>query len=355
MRQKLTIFISIIILCVSMIGVGSAQQPPPPPTPSGGGGGGNGGGGNDQPAEFDPNYQAVASTYSGIGTITMGEGEEVNNFSLTTECSTGDRFVSGATGLVVADDGSEWLVPMQTTKDGAGSIDLFNSCSGSGANPNALDQLETVVIDPDGEVITAYIFADNYFELYVNGVYVARDNINFVPFNSSVVRFQASYPMTIAVQMADWEDHYGLGMEYDSYHVGDAGFIAYFDNGVVTNDEWKVLPVYIAPLDDPACVVEDEFGNPDSSACSIQPECSTMNAAVCRALHYPIPDDWTTPEFDDSNWLPASLYEANRVTNQAAYVDYANVFGDAQFIWSSNLNLDDQVLARYTVEAAPTN
>ncbi|HRF98016.1 MAG TPA: hypothetical protein PLZ51_22575, partial [Aggregatilineales bacterium] len=83
----------------------------------------------------------------------------------------------------------------------------------------------------------ATIFADNYFELYVNGVFVGRDTINFVPFNSSVVRFQASYPMTIAVKLADWEDHFGLGMEYDTYHVGDAGFIATFSNGVVTNDD----------------------------------------------------------------------------------------------------------------------
>jgi hypothetical protein len=354
MRQKLTILISIVVLCLSMIGVGSAQQPPPPPTPSGGGGGA-GGGGNDTAPEFDPNYQAVESTYDGIGTITIGEGGVLADYSLTTECTTGERFVSGATGLVVADDGSEWLVPMQTTEDGIGSVDLFNSCSGQGANADALDQLETVVIDEDGEVITAYIFADNYFELYVNGVFVGRDNINFVPFNSSVVRFQVSYPMTIAVQMADWEDHYGLGMEYDTYHVGDAGFIAHFDNGVVTNNEWKVLPNYIAPLDDPACVVEDEFGNPDSSGCSIQPECSTMNAAVCRALHYPLPTDWMMPEFDDSNWLSASLYEADRVTNQAAYVNYADLFGDAQFIWSSNLNLDNEVLARYTVEEAPVN
>ena len=133
MRQKLTLLISIVVLCLSIFGVSFAQQPPPPPTPSGGGGGGNGGGGNDTPAEFDTSYQAVESTYNGIGTITMGEGEEVNNFSLTTECPTGDRFVTGATGLVVADDGSEWYVPMQTTEDGAGSVDLFNSCSGSGA------------------------------------------------------------------------------------------------------------------------------------------------------------------------------------------------------------------------------
>jgi hypothetical protein len=35
-------------------------------------------------------------------------------------------------------------------------------------------QLQTVVIDKDGVEITGFIFADNYFEPYVNGYIVAR-------------------------------------------------------------------------------------------------------------------------------------------------------------------------------------
>jgi len=349
MRQKVFALVMLAVLCTALSGAASAQKPTPPPPPGGGGGGGN-----NQSAVFDPSYQPVPSTYIGIGTVTMGEGTLFEDFSLSSDCPTGDRFVSGATGIVTAEDGSEWYVPMLSTEDGAGTVDMFNSCSGRGDNATALDNLETVVIDEDGEVVTAYIFADNYFELYVNGVFVGRDNINFVPFNSTVVRFQASYPMTIAVQMADWEDHYGLGMEYNTYHVGDAGFIANFSNGLVTGADWRVLPVYIAPLDDPACVVEDAAGNPDSSDCSIQPECSTSNAEVCRALHYALPEDWMTPDFDDSAWLPATLYAADKVTNQSAYVDYTDRFGAAKFIWSGNLNLDNQVVTRITLEA-PSN
>lgn len=43
-------------------------------------------------------------------------------------------------------------------------------------------------------------------------------------------------------------------MEYESYRIGDAGFIALFDNGLITNDEWVCHPFYIAPLDNPALV-----------------------------------------------------------------------------------------------------
>ena len=57
------------------------------------------------------------------------------------------------------------------------------------------------------------------------------------------------------------------------------------------------------------------------------------------------------PDFDDSNWPPASTYAAEAVTGTRAYVDYAARFGDAQFIWSKNLDLDNQVLCRLTVDA----
>ena len=136
----------------------------------------------------------------------QGEGQRSGDFSLTTACTREVRFVEGATGEVTAADGSSWIVPMQTDKtEGRGAVEFFNDCTGSGDNPTYLDDLDTVVVDEDGEVITAALFADNYYELYINGVFVARDRINFIPFNSTVVRFQASYPLTIAVHLADWE------------------------------------------------------------------------------------------------------------------------------------------------------
>lgn len=280
----------------------------------------------------------------------MGEGETIGDFSLTQACTTQERFVEGATGVVIAEDESERIVPMLANQ-GASMVDMYNDCTSTGDNPDYLDDLETVVIDEDGEIITAHIFADNYFELYINGEFVGRDTINFIPFNSTAVRFQAKYPLTIAIHMADWETHFGVGMEYENYQVGDAGLIAWFDNGVVTGEDWKVLPVYIAPLDDPACVIEDEFGNADASNCSISPTCSRSNPDRCRALHYDLPEDWTSPDFDDSNWQTATLYEAQEVTGARGYADYVDRFGDASFIWSPSLKLDNQVLARYTVDA----
>ena len=63
-------------------------------------------------------------------------------------------------------------------------------------------------------------------------------------------------------------------------------------------------------------------------------------------MHLAVHEDWTTPEFDDSAWPAATAYRASAVTRQAAYRDYADSFGDAQFIWSHNLNQDNPVPCR---------
>ncbi len=228
-------------------------------------------------------------------------------------------------------------------------MDLYNDCSGPGPNPGYLEQLETVVIDPDGEEITGYLFGDNYFELYVNGMIVARDPVGFVPFNSGVVRFKARAPFTVAVKLVDWGTHLGVGMEYDRWNVGDGGFIARFSDGTETGAKWKCRAYYISPIQDVTCVRP----GPDTSACPERPPCVEDDPASCRALHYPVPEDWAAPGFDDSGWHAASTYPASAVTNQRAYSDYAGMFGNADFIWSHNLDQDNLVLCRSQTAGAP--
>jgi hypothetical protein len=91
-------------------------------------------------------------------------------------------------------------------------------------------------------------------------------------------------------------------------------------------------------------------GGRDSSFCSqsVRPTCAQKDPKTCKALHWPIPDAWTVARFDDSRWPRAIIWSAEEVTNQRAYTDYTKYFGDAEFIWTRNLHLDDLVLARYT-------
>lgn len=254
-------------------------------------------------------------------------------------------------GTLTSEDGKKRMVP-GPINEGAIAPDIFDTCIGTGDNPNYASQLQTVVIDKDGVEITGYIHADNYFELYVNGQYVARDSIPMTPFNSSVVRFRARYPMTYALIGIDWETHHGVGMEYAQYNIGDAGMIAYFSDGNGTHADWKADVFYIAPLQDPACVRVTPAGR-DSAFClqTVRPECAQKEPGkTCKALHFDIPSDWTSPKFNDTRWPNAVIWRPEEVTNQPAYMNYTKLFGDAEFIWTRNLRLDNVVLARYTAK-----
>ncbi|MCX6602956.1 MAG: hypothetical protein NTV52_05125 [Acidobacteria bacterium] len=157
-----------------------------------------------------------------------------------------------------------------------------------------------------------------------------------------------------SVKLVDWEGYLGAGLEDPNFRLGDGGFIARFTDGTVTNANWKCTSVYIAPVANETCVKSSATGSPDSSACSLQPPCVGSDPAACRAQHFNLPDNWAQPGFDDSRWSPAKLYTAAQVTNQPAYTQNTSYFGNANFIWTQNLFLDNQVVCRYTPAATGT-
>lgn len=293
------------------------------------------------------------------GVVTQGAAQKVLPCAVTIDCPSGDNIRRALCGEILADDGSQWMVPSPIV-DGATSVDIFNECTVGGANAAFESELETRVIDEDGDEITAYLFADNYFELYANGRYVGRDAVGFTPFNSHAARFRVDYPVTYAALLVDWEGYLGVGLEDmpEGLHIGDGGFIASFSDATATDASWKCKVFYAAPLDDASCVAFDANGNPDSSPCPSDDAgvaCITNEPLnTCRALHLPLPDDWMHPDFDDSGWLPASTYTADEVTRSPGFRDYeSSLFRGAAFIWTNNLNLDNQVICRKTVASKP--
>ena len=272
----------------------------------------------------------------------------------TVACSNPKRNVNAMAmpayaGQVTSSDGKTWAIPM--TEEGPFALDYFNDCNGTGENTGYASQLQTVVIDKDGVEITGFIHADNYFELWVNGRFVARDSIGMTPFNTAVVRFRARYPMTYALKAIDWETHQGIGLEYNTYNVGDGGFIGYFSDGNRTGPDWRAETFYIAPLDDPSCVRATAAGR-DSTFCSqaVRPACA-QKPETCHALHFPVPGDWRAPGFNDSRWPMATTWPPAVVTDDQSYTRVAQMFRNAEFIWTKNLKLDNLVLARFTARA----
>lgn len=268
-----------------------------------------------------------------------------------------------AVGKIRAEDGAEWIVPAQTHFQSAEKAsDLFNQCEGVQLSRlSELDSKTVPVMDAGGsENFTVYIFADNYFELYVNGRLLAVDAVPFTPFNSSVIRFKVDRPFSVAVLAVDWEEHLGLGSEQNSgraYHPGDGGFVAVIKDErgktvAITNDTWRAQTFYIAPLQARSCLkVENQHR--DSSACSTE---SVQDGRSFSAAHWPIPENWFATDYDDRAWPGATVFTNDTVgvKNKPAFMNFIDIFDDpkanADFIWSSSLILDNLVLLRKTVE-----
>jgi hypothetical protein len=292
--------------------------------------------------------------------FTKGAATKVTNAGLL-DCGARSRI--SAMGEITSEDGKVWTVPAANNFQTAPKAsDLFNECGGQELDSVADLKLQDVpVADAGGEeVFTAYLFADNYFELYVNGKLIAVDPVPFTPFNSNVVRFKAERPLSIAVKMIDWEEILGLGMESNrgtKFHPGDGGLVAQFQDAsgktiAITDANWKAQTFYTAPIVDRSCLVVDGAVR-DSSACDKQ---TIKDAASTSAAHWAVPEDWMQPSFDDSGWPAAVTYTNNTVgvDNKKSYTNFVELFdakdADAEFIWSSNLVLDNLVLLRTVIE-----
>ncbi|WP_413699430.1 hypothetical protein ACLKMH_18485 [Psychromonas sp. KJ10-10] len=292
--------------------------------------------------------------YKGTASVSQGATKALTDNLF--DCESGYSRIARV-GEVTSSDGLVWQMPASNQYTTAPkAFDLYEQCTG--VTPSSLksvysDNVPVVTIDEEGEEVTGYIFADNYFELYINGKLIAVDSVPFTPFNSSIVKFKVSKPYTIAVKVIDWEENLGLGSESNrgsKYHPGDGGFIASFSDGTVTSGDWLAQTFYTSPIFDFSCLSEKE-GARLSENCSTE---GSKQGDQAYALHWKTPDDWMAESFDASGWPKATLYTERviGVNNKNAYMNFKEKFSGAgaSFIWSTNVVLDNEVLLRYTVK-----
>lgn len=174
------------------------------------------------------------------------------------------------------------------------------------------------------DTIKANVYADNWFQMYINGELVAVDSIKFIPHNVVSVDLLPTYPMTIAVMAKDNADP-KTGMEYANTNIGDAGFILKFSDGTVTHAGWKAKSFSHGP-------VNRDTKNP-------------------RVENTPIPDNWYATDFNDSDWSNATEYTEDEVGPKQPYYD--SDFKGAKFIWTRDIALDNTVIFRHHVATSP--
>lgn len=94
----------------------------------------------------------------------------------------------------------------------------------------ALLMCSTVATTATAETFSADVWADNWFEMRVDGVQVAEDSVPITTersFNAESFEFEAERPFTIGVVAKDFKEN-DTGLEYigtNGQQMGDGGII----------------------------------------------------------------------------------------------------------------------------------
>ena len=100
-----------------------------------------------------------------------------------------------------------------------------------------------------------------------------------------------------------------------------------------TNSDWQGLVIHRAPLD---------------KSC----EKSAAPETECQSSIASEPEGWSVPSFSDTSWTQALEYSAEAIGVKDGYNDISWA-KDARLIWSSDLEIDNTILWRYSTLSSP--
>jgi hypothetical protein len=193
------------------------------------------------------------------------------------------------------------------------------------------------------ETYSADVWADNWFEMRINGEQVAEDSVSITTersFNSESFTFTAEPPFVVGLVAKDFKEN-DTGLEYIGsrrQQMGDGGVIVQIKDSsgqvvAVSNADWQCLVTHIAPLDKSCEKSSDPVAG--EGACDFE----TTEA----------PTGWDTAEFDASGWANADVFSERDVSPKGGYdqIDWAD---DAKLIWGPDLEQSNTVLCRIVVE-----
>lgn len=206
--------------------------------------------------------------------------------------------------------------------------------------------LNTSQADTEGSVrFQLDAWADNWFAAYLGEELLVEDSVSITTersFNAETVTFLADYPLHLNVILKDFKEN-DTGLEYigeRNQQMGDGGFIMQLTDMsrgnvvAVSNADWACTVIHQAPLDK-SCEGES---NP------------VAGEGLCDFISLEEPEGWKRLDFDDSSWQNATVHAASDVRPKDGY-DQISWEESAELIWGPDLETDNTILCRMTVEA----
>lgn len=193
------------------------------------------------------------------------------------------------------------------------------------------------------ETFSADVWADNWFEMRVDGVKIAEDSVPITTersFNAESFTFEAERPFLIGLVAKDFKAN-DTGLEYIGtrrQQMGDGGVIVQIRNAAgnsvaVSNSEWQCLVTHSAPLD---------------KSCEGEPN-PVAGQGACAFETMEEPEGWDQAGYDASDWPQASVYSERAVRPKDGY-DRIDWVEGAELIWGPDLEQSNTVLCRLIVE-----
>lgn len=192
------------------------------------------------------------------------------------------------------------------------------------------------------ESFYADVWADNWFEMRINGTQVAEDSVPITTersFNAESFAFEADRPFVIGLVAKDFKEN-DTGLEYIGtrrQQMGDGGVIVQImdaagETVAVSGSDWQCLVIHTAPLDK-SCEAETD---------------PVAGEGVCTFEEMDEPEGWDQSGFEASNWSQASVFSEREVSPKDGY-DRIDWVDDARLIWGPDLEQSNTVLCRMTV------
>ena len=226
------------------------------------------------------------------------------------------------------------------------------SQDGQGGSPPAQGTESNTQIDTSASAVTGgsssfklEAWADNWFAAYLEDALIVEDSVSINTersFNAESVTFEASYPLTLNFILKDFKEN-DTGLEYigsNKQQMGDGGFIMQLTElstgnvVAVSGSDWACTVIHEAPLDK-SC---ERTSNP------------VAGTALCDFTDLGEPSGWKSANYNDSGWTATTIHSENAVSPKDGY-SQIRWDSSAQFIWGPDLETNNTVLCRMTVNA----